>query len=387
MKITIVGGFFLPLPAAAGGATEKTWDRLSRIFARLGHDVTVVSRSWPTLSPSMEDPAVTYLHLPGATHSASLLLNLLKDLWWSWRVQRSLPAADIVIVNAVSLPVWLRRFKPQAGKLVIMTGRVPKGQFRLYHDVALAIAASTPVLQLVEQENPCVAAVGQVYGYPVDYALLAGANRRVAAPLRIGFVGRLHTEKGLTQWVNALRELTTHADLPPWQAVICGPASVAHGGSGEAYVESELQRLRDKVPGNMIEVLPPRFDADELAALYGSLDIFVLPSLAERGETFGVAAIEAMAAGAAVITSQLACFGDYLQPGHNGLSYDHRADDAATRLANAMGQLLTDHGLRDRLSTAGQETAKAYDYELFAQRLIVEFRNLLSPPDEPLASS
>ena len=49
MKITIVMGFFLPVPALAGGATEKIWLRLAGLMTAAGHEVTVVSRRWPGL--------------------------------------------------------------------------------------------------------------------------------------------------------------------------------------------------------------------------------------------------------------------------------------------------------------------------------------------------
>jgi hypothetical protein len=42
MNITIAMGFFLPVPPAAGGATEKSWHRLALEFARKGHAVTMV---------------------------------------------------------------------------------------------------------------------------------------------------------------------------------------------------------------------------------------------------------------------------------------------------------------------------------------------------------
>ena len=47
MKITIVCGFLLPVPPVAGGAMEKMWWRLARLYARRGHQVTLLSRRWP----------------------------------------------------------------------------------------------------------------------------------------------------------------------------------------------------------------------------------------------------------------------------------------------------------------------------------------------------
>jgi glycosyltransferase involved in cell wall biosynthesis len=46
--------------------------------------------------------------------------------------------------------------------------------------------------------------------------------------------------------------------------------------------------------------------------------MFVYPCLAEQGETFGLAPLEAVACGAVPIVSDLSCFGDFITPGVNG---------------------------------------------------------------------
>ncbi len=384
MKITIVGGFFLPIPALAGGAHEKTWTKLSEVFAREEHEVTVVSRTWQSLPQSEVSGNIRHFRIRGYDHSTNIGWNLLKDFRWSLRLTRRLPTADIVVVNPVSMPIWLRRVRPQSGRLVIMTGRVPKGQYRFYHDVALALAASSSILAKVALENPQIGSVGQVYGYPIDYAGLSGARllrKTPAQPSRceLGFIGRIHREKGIEQLVEALRMLEAKPDLPPWRFTFCGPTEVSAGGSGAAFLKSQVSRLSEVLPADRFRILPPCFNEKDLAQVYADLDVFVLPSLAERGETFGVAAVEAMAAGCAVITSSLSCFSDYLQPDHNGLAYNHRADDAPRLLAEAMAKLISDQRLRCDLSTRGQQTARSYDFEAYGQRLLVDFTRIQKP--------
>ena len=44
MRITILQGAFLPVPALRGGAIEKAWESLGQEFSRNGHEVTHVSR-------------------------------------------------------------------------------------------------------------------------------------------------------------------------------------------------------------------------------------------------------------------------------------------------------------------------------------------------------
>src|ERR1039458_7354616 len=126
LRITIVSGFFLPVPAISGGATEKTWHGLARVFASAGHSVTFISRRWPGLADEETVDGVHHIRLPGFDHKNLLPVNLAHDFLWGIRVARALPPGDVVICNTVTLPAWLPRLRPSAGKVVVMMGRGPK---------------------------------------------------------------------------------------------------------------------------------------------------------------------------------------------------------------------------------------------------------------------
>jgi glycosyltransferase involved in cell wall biosynthesis len=234
----------------------------------------------------------------------------------------------------------------------------------------------------VSAENPRLAPIGKIYGYPIDFATLSQGSPAAIAEqkpiVNIGYVGRIHQEKGIAQLVEALRLLADRPELPKWKVTFCGPVDVARGGSGEGYLAPLLQALEGKIGSERVEVLPPQFEAENLAQVYRSLDVFVLPSLSEKGETFGVAAVEAMAAGCAVVTSDLSCFRDYLDPGNNGLRYDHRATNASALLADSLARLISSPDLRTNLATEGVETARRYDFEKFGHRLLGDFERILA---------
>ena len=65
MKITVVMGFFLPMPPESGGATEKTWQRLALEFTARGHEVTILSREWRQWPRSETRDGVLHRRLPG----------------------------------------------------------------------------------------------------------------------------------------------------------------------------------------------------------------------------------------------------------------------------------------------------------------------------------
>lgn len=376
MRIAITMGFFLPVPPAAGGATEKTWHRLAIEFARRGHEVTVISRTWREWPREEVRDGVRHLRLPGFDHTRHLSRNLLRDARWSLRVRRSLPAADVVVANSVTLPMLGAKRGPASARLVVMTGRIPKGQFRFYRGVDRVLAVSSVVLERVRRENPSAAERALVTGYPINWALLSRDRPARNAPLTVGFIGRLHREKGLHLLASAVREMATLPDLPRWQLLLCGPSDVARGGSGAAYVTEVTRTLREIPGGPRVEIREPVFDERALADTYREIDVFCYPSVSANGETFGVAVAEAMAAGAVPVVSSLPCFGDYLEPGGNGDVFDHTARDAGSRLARAIADLLRDPARRARMAASARESVRRFDTGIYAERLLTDFSAL-----------
>ncbi len=374
-------GFFLPVPAVRGGATEKIWHGLARILASQGHAVTFVSRRLPGLAASEVQEGVRHIRLPGFDHTRSLPLNLLLDLAWGFRVARALPEGDVVICNTVTLPAWLRFARRSAGRVAVMIGRTPKGQVRFYRGVARIYAPSTYVAAQITQA--WARARTRVVGYPIDWPLLARSAGRTGSPVTIGFVGRLHPEKGVELLVRAACRLAGRAGLPEWRLRIAGPPGVGEGGGGEAWL-APLRAKASEALGGRIEWLPPEFDPERLARLYGGMDIFCYPSLAERGETFGVAVAEAMAAGCAPVVSSLACFSDLVSDGDTGLVFDHRGPDPEERLADCIGRLVADPVLRGEVAARGQASARLFDYPAVSRKILDDLEVLTGTrPEKP----
>lgn len=387
MRITIVSGFFLPVPPVSGGSTEKSWFNLAREFAARGHAVTMISRRWRDFPREETRDGIRHLRLRGWDHRHSLLQNLLLDFIWSWQVFFRLPTADIIVVNAVALPAWLGWLRPEAGRVVIMTGRMPKGQYRQYRAITRVLAASSYVRDRVLEENSRLAAVTRVRGYPIDWQML-GCDTGMAPPglpapapgeVMLGYVGRIHEEKGLMLLAEALHLLAGRPGLPPWRLLLCGPTDVARGGSGAEFRTRLLNRLSAAMPVSRFHLLDPQFNERSLAGVYRRIGIFCYPSLAAKGETFGVAVAEAMAAGAVPVVSQLACFTDFVRDGANGLVFDHTAPDAAARLADALARLLAEAAWREQLAAAARADSRAYDYAAYAADLLADFAQLTTP--------
>lgn len=380
MRITLVMGFFLPVPALQGGATEKIWLRLGQGFAAAGHEVTLISRTWTGLPESDATGSVRHLRVPGWDHSSSLLRNLWLDFRWGRRVRRRLPAGEIVVCNTVTLPIGLRRARPDAGRVAVVLGRMPKGQVRAYGGADLLLATSEAVAQRARTENPSLSGRIVRFPNPIDWSLHHAARPAgpEPMPLEIGYVGRLHPEKGLEWLLEAGVRLLSQTDLPAWRISLTGPAIVSQGGGGERYRDDLLREFGSAL-GSRLELRPPVFDPVALARIYGRLAVFCYPSRAERGEGLSIAPLEAMAAGAVPVLSRLACYRDLLVDGRNGLTFDHTAAQPAHALAACLAQLLGRADLRRRLGTQAQEDARPHDFAATSACLLREFARLTGP--------
>jgi len=376
MKITIVAGFLLPIPTVRGGAMEKTWLRLAQEFVAAGHEVTLISRRWPGWPDRETQAGVRHLRVTGADHTRHLAINLLLDFIWGLRVTRALPPGDIVITNTVALPVWLRRLKPSAGRVVAVIARMPKGQTRLYGRVDRLLSLSAAVSARIAGETPRLADRILPFPLPIDWKLHAAAASRTA-PLTIGFIGRLHPEKGVELLLAAAALLAARTDLPPWKLRLVGPVSIPAGGGGGDWLDGLKARFSPQL-GDRLEICPPEFDAAKLARHYGALDIFCYPSLAEQGETFGVAVAEAMAAGCAPIVSGLACFHELVRDGNTGLVFNHTAPAAESDLAARFVRLLLDDDERHRLAAHAQAHARQFDYPIVASTLLAQLKQTVA---------
>ena len=370
MKITIATGPLLPVPAVKGGAVQKLWHGLAIEFARCGHQVTIVARSFPGQPKTEIRDGINFIRAAGFDQSLSVHRDLAKNFFDSARVLRHLPAADILVTNDFWLPVFAGWLRPSSGKIVVNANRFPKGQFKLYRGAARIAAASSAVKNAVVAQCPALAARTLVLPNPVDTTRLRPLARENRAKKILLFVGRLHPEKGVHLLVEAFAAFVKAN--PSWRLQLVGPVDTSHGGGGENY----RQQLATLAAGLPVEFTGPVFDPEKLTALYQQADLFCYPSLAEFGESFGVAPLEAMACGVPVVVSSLECFRDFITAGKNGFFFDHRDENPAAQLA---AQLHTTAASPENLARMGQQavaTAQQFSYPAVAKKYLDDFATL-----------
>ena len=168
----------------------------------------------------------------------------------------------------------------------------------------------------------------------------------------LGFLGRMdEPRKGLDVLLGAFEVLA--GERPGLRLLVAGPG--------------DLDDVRSRVPGVLRDrlILLGQVNQEDKARFYHSVDVFCAPNTG--GESFGVVLIEAMAAGAPIVASDLDAFRLVLRGGRAGELFPS-GDPAA--LAAAAGRLLDDPVLRQRLSAAATDAVRAYDWPMVARDVV-----------------
>ena len=105
-------------------------------------------------------------------------------------------------------------------------------------------------------------------------------------------------------------------------------------------------------------------DAEKASALR-SADVYCAPNTG--GESFGIVLVEAMAAGTAVVASNLDAFRRVLEDGEAGCLVPVEDSDA---LARALISVLSDDDVRARLVTVASDAVRCYDWSVVADDIL-----------------
>jgi len=114
-------------------------------------------------------------------------------------------------------------------------------------------------------------------------------------------------------------------------------------------------------------------EQEDLPALYSAASVFLFPSLHEG---FGLAALEAMACGVPVVTSNRSSLPEVV--GDAALLVDPEDNQA---LAAAIANILDDPALAARLREEGPKRAAQFTWEACAVKTVAVYREVLGEPD------
>jgi glycosyltransferase involved in cell wall biosynthesis len=372
MRINIATGPWFPVPAIEGGAMNRVWQGLAEVFAAKDHQVTIIARSHPKQPEREVINGVNYLRKGGLPQSTNIKLDLLKDFYYALKTFPDLPAGDILVINDFWLPVFAS-LRKQVGKIVINANRFPKGQYWLYQKSDRITAASQIIKETISQQCPSIIDRIKVIPNPIGIDVFSPADSSHSSKTEktILYVGRIHPEKGVHLLIEAFSLLTQ--EFSQVKLKIIGPVKEDLGGGGEIYFNS----LQSKALGLPVEFSPPIFDPHQLAQAYREADLFCYPSLAEKGESFGIAPLEAMASGLLPIVSNLDCFKDFIEEGKTGYFFNHRSPNAANNLAKTFKLALINWELTLKIAKNSLQKALDFNYKNVAEIYLNDFLELI----------
>jgi phosphatidylinositol alpha-mannosyltransferase len=269
-------------------------------------------------------PDVVHVHEP-LTPSASMYATLTADAPLVATVHAYL---DRSLVMELAAPVLRRIWR-----------RVDQG-------VAVSEAAAAFLRRTLPEADLAIVPNG------VDVGAFAGATPREDLPdgRRILWVNRLDAQKGFPVTLAAFSKVV--AEVPDAVLVVVGDGK--DRDSLGLLTASVLERvdMRGTEPNTAV----PGYHA--------ACEVFV--ASASGQESFGIVLVEAMAAGVAVVATDIPGYREVITHGVDGLLVPPRDPEA---LAADLVRLLTDPDRAARLAEAGRARARAFDWPVIVDRL------------------
>ena len=262
------------------------------------------------------------------------------------------PSASMWAVLAANVPVvatfhaWLDRSRWYEAAAPAL-GPVAR---RLTATIAVSRAAAAFVERAVPGLEPVVIPNG------VSVARFAQAPRLHWPPgRRIVWAHRLDPQKGFPVLVEAFRKLAL--ERPDLRLNVGGD------GADRVAVEDLPAPVRERIS------MFGRVAHDDVPSLLAGADVAVAAATGQ--ESFGIALIEAMAAGVPVVATDIEGYREVVTDGADAL-LAAPGDDLA--LAAAISRVLDDDDLALRLRAAGRETAASFDWSLVVDRIEHRYR-------------
>jgi glycosyltransferase involved in cell wall biosynthesis len=221
-------------------------------------------------------------------------------------------------------------------------------------DLGLPGARITVIPNGVDLERPC-----QTQPAPADLRLAPDRPRVLA-------IGRLDRQKGFDLLVEAVPDL--RARFPRLEVLIAGE------GPERLALQERVGRLQ---LGDTVQLAGHR---EEIGPLLAAADVVAIPS---RWEGFGLVAVEAMAAGRAIVAAAVDSLPEILEPESAGLLVP---PEDAQALAAAIGGLLADPGRRQELGRRAVRAAQSFGIHSMVARCAALYLELLGEPDTEVGS-
>lgn len=365
MRVGLVCPYSFDVP---GGVQTHVRD-LAEELLRLGHDVSV-------LAPADDDDALPAYVVPAGRavpvpYNGSVA-RLLFGPVSAARVRRWIREGEFDVLH-VHEPT-----SPSLGVLACWAAIGPiVATFHMSAERSRGLIAAGGILQTALEKVSARIAVSE-YARATLVAHLGGdailipngvdvRSFRGAKPLdelpgvdgaRMGFLGRIdEPRKGLQVLLAALPEII--AGRPDVHLLVAGPGDV----------DDVRKELAPEVDAHVTFL--GLVSEEDKARMLASVDLYVAPNTG--GESFGIVLLEAMAASAPVLASDLEAFARVLEDGRVGSLF---ANEDSADLAQQAIDLLGDPATRAEHRAAGDRAVQTYDWARVAGDVVAVYETV-----------
>jgi phosphatidylinositol alpha-mannosyltransferase len=336
VKIAIVSPYALDRP---GGVQEQARG-LQRHLTAAGHVVTLIG-------PGVSDGSWTSVGGTTDVEANDAVAPVCFDPGAVAKVKEAVGRADVVHVHEPLVPVigpaaWIGEDVPSVGTFHAEPGTIVRGIYRFGGPLLGHLLGRMDALTAVSREAATAvrrfAPDVEIVPNGVDMSGYAGNGHRV--PHRVAFLGRDDRRKGLDVLLEAWPSVC--AKVPDAELVVIG-ASRPIDESGVVFEGLVLEARKQE--------------------LLTSASVFCSPNIGN--ESFGITLLEGMAAGCAVVASDLPAFTAVAA----GTAIHVPAGDV-DGLTSALVGLLTDQVTVREMGAAARARARAFDWSRLIPRWV-----------------
>jgi len=361
MRIGMVCPYSLDVP----GGVQSHVLQLAEVMLARGHDVSVLAPASPgTPLPDYVVSAGRAIPIPYNGSISRLQFSPAVH----GRVRRWLTEGEFDVLhlhepNAPSLSMWALRVAQgpivatyHASTTKSLTLTVFGGLLRPMHEKIVGRIAVSDLARRWQMEALGSDAVEIPNG--VDVAALA------TAPLLDGYPRSGKTVLFLGRYDEPRKGMSVLLDALPAVVERFSDVQLLIVGRGD---EEQLLSQVGELAKN-IRFLGQVDDAGKASAMR-SADVYCAPNTG--GESFGIVLVEAMAAGTAVVASDLDAFRRVLRDGECGRLVPVGPPDLqGAALADALITVLENDALRERYVLAGSKAVRSYDWSVVANQIM-----------------
>lgn len=357
MRVGLVCPYSLDIP---GGVQAHVAD-LARVLIRLGHEVSV-------LAPGDEDAEHPDFVVPagrsvGIPYNGSVARLAFGPVSYT-KVRRWIRSSDFDVLHV---------HEPVAPSLSLLATMVADGPlvatFHTSNPRSRMLSAFGPVLQPFLEKITGRIAVSEL-ARQVQVEHLGGDAVIIPNGVDVGFFAAAQPLPGYPRAGGTIGFIGRFDEPRKGMAVLIGalPAVVERFGDVEILVvgrgdEDELRETAGPLAGHL-RFLGQVDDALKASAMR-SADVYCAPHTG--GESFGIVLVEAMAAGTAVVASDLDAFRRVLDDGRGGRLV---AVDDPDALAAGLIDVLADDARRARYIECASDLVQRYDWSVVARQIM-----------------